>query len=202
MKIQRRRPREIAEDRITTPIPENAQITRRGNRATFNVNGTQFTLLPDRRSGSRRMRNRAVTNIRQSVRSPRPVMRNRRVARFRDYRLSYSIRTIYGRRTNRNVSSGYGRGTTRADVSAGNTTLGFHEGNHGLDFIKYVRNNPPPQFNGTVGMTRRQFNREVRILRTALRNYFRDLNQYSVANTDCVGTTIDQATGTRECRVP
>ena len=44
------------------------------------------------------------------------------------------------------------RGTTEEDKAAGNTTLGFHEGQHGLDYIKYLKENPLPQFLGKVGM--------------------------------------------------
>jgi len=199
---QRRSSREIAQDRITTPIPANAQIPRRGNRAEFDINGTHFTILPDRHSRNRRMRNRAVTNISQRIRNPRPVIRNRRVAGFRDYTLRFTIRTTYGSRTNRGVESGYGRGTTTADIAARTTTLGFHEGNHGLDFINFVTVNQPPQFHGAIGMTRRQFNSEVRKLRTGVRNYFRRLNQDSIARTDCVGRTVDQHTGSHICPIP
>jgi hypothetical protein len=39
-------------------------------------------------------------------------------------------------------TSGYGRGTTAADIAAGTTSLQFHEGQHGLDYMEGIRTRP------------------------------------------------------------
>ncbi|MEO7312804.1 MAG: DUF4157 domain-containing protein [Chitinophagaceae bacterium] len=46
-----------------------------------------------------------------------------------------SIRTTYQPAVSKQDPSGYGRGTTTADQAGGNTTIQFHEGSHGTDYL-------------------------------------------------------------------
>ncbi len=82
-----------------------------------------------------------------------------------------TIQTTYGSGATSSSASGYGRGTTASDIAAGNTTLGFHEEQHGLDFVEFLSQNPFPQFRGRVGMTTRQFQRAINAYHSAIDRY-------------------------------
>ena len=124
-----------------------------------------------------------------------------------------TIQTFYPQGVTASGSSGYGRGTTREDIAGGkvdprSTTLGWHEGNHGLDFQEFLKANPLPAFTGAVGTTKAQFDAAVAAYSAALQAYFDRANKASSKLTHCVGKTIDQfnqanaaagATVTLEC---
>src|SRR5207249_4387630 len=63
-----------------------------------------------------------------------------------------TIQTAYGPGAKPNDTSGYGRGTTDADLANGDVTLGFHESCHRADFLAYAHAHPLPEFTVTVGM--------------------------------------------------
>jgi hypothetical protein len=110
---------------------------------------------------------------------------------------SVRIQTFYGSGITESSISGYGRGTTPEDVAGGKFTprsksVGFHEGNHGLDFVEFLENNSPPHFNGSVGMTVAQIEAAENKWRNDCNAYVKRMNEFSVMRTHCVGTTIDQ----------
>ena len=76
-------------------------------------------------------------------------------------------------------------------VTPASTTLRFHEGSHGLDFMEFLGANAPPEFTGTVGMTTAEFRTALSDWDAATGRYSDDSNAFSTRNTDCVGTTID-----------
>ena len=98
------------------------------------------------------------------------------------------------------MPSAYGRGTTPEDVAAGTTTLGFHEGSHARDYLRFVREHPYPQFTGTVGMSVGDFNAATADYVREVGQYAADLTAASLHGTDCVGTTIDQDNAHRGVR--
>jgi hypothetical protein len=77
-------------------------------------------------------------------------------------------------------------------VTPRSTTLGFHEGAHGVDIVKFLESNPPPVFGGTVGMTRVEFEAEIARWERANNDYANAIAAFSARTGDCVGTTIDQ----------
>jgi hypothetical protein len=111
---------------------------------------------------------------------------------------SLTIQTTFGPGAAAGVQSGYGRGTTQSDVASQQTSLGFHEGEHGRDFITYLRDHPYPEFRGQVGQTRGTFVRHVRRFRSAVQQYIRQMTRESLHATDCSGgTTIDESNRAR-----
>lgn len=166
----------------------------------FAANGFQITILPDRTS--RQMANRAETTVTFSWGriSGRLARQGRRVAIARitgPPTPTVRIQTTYGRGVSATSASGYGRGTTAADVAGGaveprSTTLGFHEGSHGLDYVAFLEAHPPPAFTGRVGMTPAEFRAALTQWQTACRAYAAAIDRDSEIRTDCVGTTIDQ----------
>ncbi|MCW3117351.1 MAG: hypothetical protein JWM28_1433 [Chitinophagaceae bacterium] len=183
---------------ISTPVPAGLQPQRRGEVRTV-INDVQVIIRPD--ITGRGAGRRAVTNFRSSGGGLTQIRNVRgRISSFQGPgQITVTIQTTYQRQANPQAVSGYGRGTTAQDQEAGDTSLRFHEGSHGTNYLEYLQGNPLPAFNGTVGMTTREFNREVRAYRRAIRDYFADMGRQSLQNTDCVGTTIDQATGSEVC---
>ena len=102
------------------------------------------------------------------------------------------IQTTYKRGINPKDPSGYGRGTTSPDRSAGNTSVAFHEQCHGEDIVQYLKDHSFPKFEGRIGLTVSQFRQAIHDWSAALDMYLKDMLRFSEINTDCVGTTIDQ----------
>jgi uncharacterized protein (TIGR03067 family) len=98
-----------------------------------------------------------------------------------------TIQTSYLPGTSATQTSGYGRGTTTADLAAGKTSLGFHESCHRQDYQDFLKNNPFPTFAGKVGDTVAQYQKAQRDYKAAVEAYDKKMNAYSLAQTDEVG---------------
>jgi hypothetical protein len=106
------------------------------------------------------------------------------------------IQTTYLSGVHASDQSGYGRGTTAEDLAGGtadprSTRLGFHEGNHGLDFVAFMKDNKPPVHGGGPG-TVQDFTTANAVWMAACARYQKAMEADSLKRTDCVGFTIDQ----------
>ena len=183
---------------ISTPIEAGHYADPQTGAVTFTANGIQITIARDRF-------NRAVPENKSARTRP-----NFNVGRIRwwfgrDHRVTSimgppaptaHIQTFYAPRVSPTDISGYGRGTTAEDVAGAainprSGTLGFHEGNHGLDYVAWMKSHLPPTFAGSVGMTEKQIQAAGRAWRAAWSAYSNNMLRYSHLNTDCVGTTED-----------
>ncbi len=175
---------------ISSPVPFGADRVRGGGRSA-RVGDLTVTLLPDTTSRARSMVGRAETSIRFSTgRITWRLNRAGIVTRISGPpRPTATIRTTYGRGVSATSPSGYGRGTTVPDRAAGNTSLGFHEGRHGVDMLRYMAANPFPRFAGAVGMTGDEIRAVMEAYRAAIAAYKADLQRVTTENTDCVGDT-------------
>lgn len=117
--------------------------------------------------------------------------------------LEITIQTKY--KNSPDETSGYGKGTTEGDKAEGTTTLRAHEGQHGSDFIYYLKNTAlPVSLAGGVNgnLTPAQF--------TKLLNYIKDITKATCEETDQSGFSQDdflktphgQASGIVSCRQP
>jgi hypothetical protein len=97
------------------------------------------------------------------------------------------VQTVFGPGASPKDKSGYGRGTTKEDREAGNTSLGFHESRHRADIIAYLRDRPLPRFGGKVGMTMKEFDAAQKTFSRELQNYFDQIEVFSRQQTDEVG---------------
>ena len=90
-------------------------------------------------------------------------------------------------------SSAYGRGTTSDDKANNATTLRVHEGSHGTDYLKYIRNNPFPVdiSKGVVGQVTVS---QMRLIDA----YISGITKDSCQETDQVGFTQDEYLKTAE----
>jgi hypothetical protein len=71
------------------------------------------------------------------------------------------------------------------------TSLRFHEGSHGEDYLNFVRANPFPVFTGKVGMKVVDFNKALKDYKEAQAAWSNDLNKVKL-KADCVGKSIDE----------
>jgi hypothetical protein len=203
---------------ISTPIAEGHAADIQTGEVNFIVNGIQVTVVPDTIDPGLGDKAETRPNFRWGNIPYRWEQRGRQriIASFTGPNVpSVRIQTFYGRQLTARSPSGYGRGTTAEDIAGGrvnprSTSLGFHEGSHGLDFVEFLQNNPPPQFMGAVGMTENRFRNAMNQYDTNFRAYVQRMEEFSTRRTDCVGrVTIDQfnqanaAAGARivlECR--
>jgi len=103
------------------------------------------------------------------------------------------IQTIYGPDVNASSLSGYGRGTTKADISNGDITLGFHENCHQSDFLDYlIKNQLPNPPNLSIGMEKASFDKECKSFKSQFEDYRQKMELNSKNNTDEVGYTLTE----------
>jgi hypothetical protein len=206
------------ETNISTPIAEGRSADVITGEVHFDANGIQVTIARDRPNDPS-VRSGAKTNIALHwISHPRYQWEMRGgkkiITAFDPLPAPTArIQSSFSAGSSSVGRSGYGRGTTPQDVAGGrvtprSTSVGFHEGSHGLDFVRFLEQNAPPRFTGAVGMTEADFLAAGRRLDSAWKAYNRRVHAVSTANTDCVGTTIDQfhqaqagrgARITREC---
>jgi hypothetical protein len=98
-----------------------------------------------------------------------------------------TLQTTYGPSAGPETKSSYGKGTTKEDIKAGKTSLGYHEGSHGEYAMQYVKDNPLPKFKGTAGMTVDEFQQAQSEYDDEMEEYRQKLDKYHKLKTDCVG---------------
>ena len=174
---------------VSTPVPFLAS-DRAGGGVTYTIGHVHLTILPDARTDDPDIV--GITNI--STPAFRWEGESGRISSFSFDPAPYhlTIQTTYGPGASAAGLSGYGRGTTDADRAIGQTSLGFHEGSHGRDFIAFLENNPYPQFDGRVGDRIAAFRRKLNRFTRDETAYVRRMNRLSELRTDCPGTSIDR----------
>ena len=98
-----------------------------------------------------------------------------------------TIQTVYGPKSKASDESGYGRGTTKEDKKAGNTSLGFHEGMHGKTTLDYLKNNPLPEFAGAIGDSEADFKTARNDYEKKMKEADAELQKLQISSVDCVG---------------
>lgn len=177
--------------KITAPVPSTAAFSPQGV-ASFQINGIDVIAEPDRMSNDERLRNRAYTEF--GLRQAAPASdvfadpQSNTITAFKPPRLEAVVRTIMGPGYEPTGTSGYGRGTTREDVSKGETSLRFHESRHGQDWFDFLAQNAPPAFGARLGMAVEDFHTAERQFETDVEAYNKRASAYSVGRTDCPGT--------------
>ncbi|HVV17440.1 MAG TPA: hypothetical protein VHH90_09580 [Polyangia bacterium] len=119
-----------------------------------------------------------------------------------EWRGTIRIQTSYASGARPSDVSCYGRGTTAADVAAGDVTLGFHESCHRADYTAYLKANTLPEPPAlAIGMTEGAYRAAVAAFKTALADYFKAMEQQSKSSTDEVGFRLSRHLATRKCFV-
>jgi hypothetical protein len=184
---------------ISTPVPEGRDVDLTGS-VNVPVQGLSVSILPDAPDPT--LGDRAKTRIDMRWSTPRfqwTAQGGVHVVTTVDPlpTPTATIQTFFGPQVRPSSQSGYGRGTTPEDVAGAavdprSGTVGFHEGQHGLDFVEFLQTNPLPAFGGHVGMTQQQFQAANQQWSAAMSAYKAQAEAFSTARTDCVGVTIDE----------
>ncbi|MEM9829825.1 MAG: hypothetical protein AAF944_04265 [Bacteroidota bacterium] len=182
--------------KTSTPIPRNASIYRQ-EKARLTIKGMIVAILPDKieakiKYGRTYIKHSYTSNYKYNA-------SNGKVTKATVYiKIQVTIQTAYGKGVNKLSLSAYGRGTTKADRKSSKTsTLRFHEGQHGADYLQYMRTHTPPLFKKPKrGLTetewKKTYENNIEKFADKLDKYFEEVRKYSNKKTHCVGITIDQ----------
>lgn len=187
---------------FSTQVPSFAtNIQNSASSIQFNVrSGLQqvaVTISADartRRPNFTRIGLRALFSIMRDCQWNSETRRGHRIQRItrivQPMRFTLGIQTFY--QQDSTLDSAYGRGTTGADRADGNTSLGFHESQHGALALNYINTHALPVLNVQVGMTRTQLVQQMHQFNRELRHYNRTLEYMEIQEVDCVGVSMDE----------
>jgi len=132
---------------ISTPLPEGVKPDEKSEVANFPIGSFNVEIRPDRKATKEENipADQAFTS--GSIDAVVHFERNKSDNKISKVTISKTliIQTIYGADATSKGDSGYGRGHIKADKDKGNKSLGFHEGNHGIDFMEYIKTHPFPE---------------------------------------------------------
>ena len=97
------------------------------------------------------------------------------------------IRTRYKVTMDPESNSVYGRGTTKADLKAGNQSLRFHESQHGVMCLNYINKNQIPDLKIKVGLSQKEIQGFVSDFSLRFNRYMTSLESYHIDLVDCSG---------------
>jgi hypothetical protein len=175
--------RALAMNRTTAPVPNNATLTPTGE-LTFTTRNGMTVLVAQDAPASENQASSGGTGCRLEGNNDGEMSSDASGAVTVTRQPTYTLRisTTYQRGSDPSGPSGYGRGATATDRAAGNTSLRFHESNHGQDCIDYVQSAPPPpppQHAVSSQALRDQWS-------ASIDNYNIQMLAFSIQRTDCV----------------
>jgi hypothetical protein len=183
---------------IATPVPERLRPEAGTGAIRFSVHGVAVTILPDEFDPA--MRGRAET--RSDWRWQAPGCQYTAPSTGDEAGVvtaitpvaapTVTIQTFYSRDVPADGLAGYGRGSTKEDVAGAavcpwSATVAFHEGQHGMDYFEFLREEQIPLFEGRVGMTVALFRTACEQFNGAWTKYQTRASEFSQARTDDVG---------------
>jgi hypothetical protein len=185
---------------IATPVPERLRPAPGSGVIRFSVHGLAVAILPD--DFDPVMRGRAETRNNWSWQAPGCQYTMGRAGDGAEVVTAISpltpptvtIQTFYCRDVPPDGLAGYGRGSTKEDVAGAavhpwSATVAFHEGQHGMDYFEFLKEEEVPRFEGRVGMTVALFRGACEQFSKAWAGYQRRANELSRNRTDDVGAT-------------
>jgi hypothetical protein len=184
---------------IATPVPERLRPAGRDGAVSFSVRGIAVTILTDAFDPA--MRGRAETRATWSWQPPGyqytvdPNGDDKAgiVTALSTVRPpALAIQTFYCRDVQPDGIAGYGRGSTREDIAGArvypwSATVAFHEGQHGMDYFEFLREELVPRFQGRAGLTVTLFRAASEHYNKAWAEYQTRVHKFSQARTDHVG---------------
>jgi hypothetical protein len=142
----------------STPLPKGVAADEESGIASFPVGNFSVEVRPDRKAaeGEDVDANGAKTNgnIEYGVSFKTDAKGNITSVSIAK---KLVIETVYAEKVSAQDSSDYGRGALTADKAEGHGTLGFHEGSHGTDMIKYIKSHPFPEIVIKKPVTQEQY---------------------------------------------
>jgi hypothetical protein len=178
---------QVVQCQITTPLEGYGEKAAKGKPATFKIGEFDVVVKQDVQKAKGMAAGKAETEI--SIKyNVKYKARKGKIAQITDSsKITAEVQTRYGPGTSPEMPSTYGKGTTPEDIQAGTTTLGYHEGGHGVDYFQYMQANPPPKFEGKVGMTVQEYQKAWQKFDQDMKAYTKKIEAYTRQQTDCVG---------------
>ena len=184
--------------RITTPLGIETPVGADGVAHPV-IPGFDVNVAPDTTSQQEQYRNQAHTGLGMdaSPAVPDAFVDSNNIVQSTTVpgNIRMTIQTTYGPGADPSGPSGYGRGSTPEDIAAGQTSLRFHEGHHGLDLLEFLRTNPAPRFGGQIGMTQTQWRQAEEQFRQDTEAYYQRAIDFTVQRTECVGRAVPPEVG-------
>ena len=135
---------------FSTPLQTGAGVDPLSGDMTMQIGNASVVVKPDVRGAKVETADTIATFRPNPPRIPDYTTKNGVVVDFADVKTTVAVEivTSYEKGVAPEGTSGYGRGTTADDLRNKATSLRFHEGAHGDDYIDFVRKNPYPTFMG------------------------------------------------------
>ncbi|QHS63699.1 eCIS core domain-containing protein [Chitinophaga agri] len=131
---------------ISTPLPEGVKPDEKSEIAEFPVGSFKVQVKPDRKATEE---DNIAPNKAETKGDISTYINFTTNGKGEITKVSISktliIETVYGADVTSKSDSGYGRGHIKSDKDKGNKSLGFHEGNHGIDFMNYIKSHKFPE---------------------------------------------------------
>jgi hypothetical protein len=193
---------------ISTPMPDNAKV-KIGvlgdiENYVINLKDVTITVKPDTH-GAAGNETGAKTNFEGQYAYS---IVNGKIENFKlnniavnPTKLEVEIRTKYS--DSPDVTSGYGKGTTEADIQNKTTTLRVHEGQHGTDYIDFLTSTPLPVSlqNGINGeLTRKEFDKILAYIKKITEGSCEATDQSGFSQDEFLKTENGKASGIVSCR--
>ncbi len=173
--------------KITTPLGLDAEVGQDGA-AKLDIQGAEVTFLPDTRSEEVQERGGRTGVVHLETNTPGGTVNGGLITSVNPMpKVRITIQTRYNPTAKLDEQAGYGRGTAPGDPQK---TLRYHESQHGVDLLHFLRTKPFPIFQGKVGDTQQQFQAAQKQYQDDMTAYFTRAVEYSARNTDCPGTPI------------
>lgn len=177
----------------STPLPEGVEPDKKSKVAKFNSGDFVIKVKPDKKlkkASKTVAKDGAVTS--GSIKAKVKVKKSKGKIISVTITKELTIQTTYGHKADPEATSVYGRGTTEDDQEAGNTSLRFHEGSHGQDYINYVNTNPFPEIVIEEPLTQKEYNVLFKEWKKQVKEYKDDMQTQSKNDTDEVGHTLTE----------
>jgi len=170
----------------STPLPKDAVVDNKTKEATVQSGDFTVKVKPDRKAGKGEdvRADGAVTHgdIKWSTQFK---TQNGKVTSV-TVNKELDVQTTYGSKADPAADSAYGRGHIKTDKDAGNGSLRFHEGNHGKDYIDYVKTHPFPTVEIDKPITKQGFDKKMSEFKKQAEQYQKDMEAQSKEHTDDV----------------
>jgi RHS repeat-associated protein len=192
------------QEKTSTPIPDSVDIDTSNNVSLKIKSGNidvNIVILPDKKVDpeNKTIDPTASTSAKiEEIKTPSATISGIKGSNTKFWKVNsingrasvtISIRTTYPLNLDPKSPSAYGRGTTDEDKKRGNTSLRFHEGSHGSDFIDFFIQKNFPQFKAFKGMTALEYKESQTKFTDAIISYVRDAQEYSRQKTDETGVS-------------
>jgi hypothetical protein len=170
----------------STPLPKDAVVDKKTKVATLQSGDFTVKVEPDRKAnkGENVRSDGAVThgdiNARVTYKTENGKVTSVTIKK------ELHVQTAYGSKADPAADSAYGRGHIKTDKEAGNSSLRFHEGNHGQDYIDFVKTHPFPTIEIDKPITKQEFDTRVSEWKNQTEQYQKDMEAHSKEHTDDV----------------